>query len=175
MNSQQSLKAQLDQLYWLGNKAGLYDAVDFIKVFIKKQEAINAKQHKLRAEKSEKAINSVSKRWEYERNTNVIRAKTKRNTSIVEYSKEEKNNKQPEISFPDWLPVKTFNEYLLCRKKKLKKEAYTRFFNKLKKLSDSTGNTPEEILDQSIANGWEGIFEVKAIYNGSTKKEAWEV
>jgi len=46
MNSQQSLKAQLDQLYWLGNKAGLYDAVDFIKVFIKKQEAINAKQHK---------------------------------------------------------------------------------------------------------------------------------
>ena len=46
MNSQQSLKAQLDQLYWLGNKAGLYDAVDFIKVFIKKQEAINAKQCK---------------------------------------------------------------------------------------------------------------------------------
>ena len=44
MNSQQSLKAQLDQLYWLGNKAGLYDAVDFIKVFIKKQDAINAKQ-----------------------------------------------------------------------------------------------------------------------------------
>ena len=44
MNSQQSLKAQLDQLYWLGNKAGLYDAVDFIKVFIKKQEEINAKQ-----------------------------------------------------------------------------------------------------------------------------------
>ena len=44
MNSQQSLKAQLDQLYWLGNKAGLYDAVDFIKVFIKKKEEINAKQ-----------------------------------------------------------------------------------------------------------------------------------
>ena len=44
MNSQQSLKAQLDQLYWLGNKAGLYDAVDFIKVFIQKQEEINAKQ-----------------------------------------------------------------------------------------------------------------------------------
>lgn len=46
MNSQQSLKTQLDQLYLLGNKAGLYDAVEFLKVFIQKQDAINAKQHK---------------------------------------------------------------------------------------------------------------------------------
>ncbi|MEN6433877.1 MAG: Lin1244/Lin1753 domain-containing protein [Smithella sp.] len=148
---------------------------DLFKIDVNKfysESALN--QLKLRAEKSEKAILSVSKRWEYERNTNVIRAKTKRNTSIVEYSKEEKNNKPTEISFPEWLPVKTFNEYLLCRKKKLKKEAYNRFFNKLKKLSDSTGNTPEEILDQSISNGWEGIFEVKETFNGLPKKEAWE-
>ena len=41
-----TLSQQLRKLISLGEKQGLTDAVDFIKTFIKKQEAINAKQHK---------------------------------------------------------------------------------------------------------------------------------
>jgi len=43
--SQQSLKEQLRELCQLGNKSGLYDAVDFINGFIHKQELIDKKQH----------------------------------------------------------------------------------------------------------------------------------
>ena len=42
MTLEQQLKILIDE----GEKHGLTDAVEFLKVFIKKQEAINAKQHK---------------------------------------------------------------------------------------------------------------------------------
>jgi hypothetical protein len=41
-----TLSQQLRKLISLGEKHGLNDAVEFIKVFIQKQEYINAKQHK---------------------------------------------------------------------------------------------------------------------------------
>ena len=41
-----TLDQQIRKLISLGEKHGLTDAVEFLKVFIKKQEAINAKQHK---------------------------------------------------------------------------------------------------------------------------------
>ena len=41
-----TLSQQLRKLISLGEKHGLNDAAEFLKVFIKKQEAINAKQHK---------------------------------------------------------------------------------------------------------------------------------
>ena len=42
MTLEQQLKILIDE----GEKHGLTDAVEFLKVFIKKQEEINAKQHK---------------------------------------------------------------------------------------------------------------------------------
>ena len=42
MTLEQQLKILIDE----GEKHGLTDAVEFLKVFLKKQDAINAKQHK---------------------------------------------------------------------------------------------------------------------------------
>lgn len=75
-----------------------------------------------------------------------------------------KDNKPPisPYEFPDWVPKETFLEYQATRKKKLKQTALPRFFNHLKKIADSSRASPEEILNQSIVNGWEGIFELKS-------------
>ncbi len=78
--------------------------------------------------------------------------------------------------FPQWIPENTFLEFVQLRKKlrkPLPAESYPRFFIKLKKLcdDDTTGETTAElILDQSIVNGWQGIFELKKSNNGSKAK-----
>jgi phage replication O-like protein O len=69
--------------------------------------------------------------------------------------------------YPDWVPVETFSEYQSSRKKKLKPSVLPRFFDHLKKLADSSRASPEEILNQSIVNGWEGVFELKQGGNGN--------
>jgi phage replication O-like protein O len=73
----------------------------------------------------------------------------------------------PEFVYPEWLPKQTFLEYQNSRKKKIKPESLNRFFKHLKKISDSSKVSPEEILNQSIVNGWEGIFPLKEIKNGN--------
>lgn len=65
---------------------------------------------------------------------------------------------------PDWIPINTFHEYLEMRRKirkPLLEKSFTRFFSALKKLCDTTRATPEQILDQSILNSWQGIFPLK--------------
>lgn len=71
-----------------------------------------------------------------------------------------------EQQIPIWVPLKTFQDYQASRSKKLKPASYDRFFKKLKRLSESSKSSPEEILNQSIENGWEGIFELKRGGNG---------
>lgn len=73
----------------------------------------------------------------------------------------------PEFVFPEWIPKQTFLEYQNSRKKKIKPESLTRFFKHLKKICDETKASPEEILNQSIVNGWEGIFPLKENKNAS--------
>ena len=69
-----------------------------------------------------------------------------------------------EIVYPDWLPKETFIEFVEMRKK-LKKplleKSYNRFFNHLKKICNESKSTPEEILNYSILNSWQGIFPLK--------------
>ncbi len=80
--------------------------------------------------------------------------------------------------FPQWVPENTFLEFVQLRKKlrkPLSAESYQRFFIKLKKLcdDDTTGETTAElILDQSIVNGWQGIFELKKSNNGNNGGKA---
>jgi phage replication O-like protein O len=76
-------------------------------------------------------------------------------------TKETIQKKGTEVIFPEWLPQETFKEYLLSRKKKLKPQSYPRFFKSLLKIARESNCTPEEILNQSIVNGWEGIFALK--------------
>lgn len=71
---------------------------------------------------------------------------------------------------PDGLSEKTFLEFLAIRNKKrapLPKESYPRFFKHLQKICDETRASPEEILNQSIINGWQGIFPLKNGGNGN--------
>ena len=44
--------------------------------------------------------------------------------------------------------------------------------DKLIKLSNNDNNVAIEILNQSIANGWQGIFELKQQTNGTTRKNS---
>lgn len=78
------------------------------------------------------------------------------------------NNKREEKIYPDWIPKNTFLEYQNQRKKKIKPQSLNRFFNSLKKICDETKASPEEILNQSIVNGWEGIFPLKENKNANT-------
>lgn len=71
---------------------------------------------------------------------------------------------------PEWIPQNTFQEYLEMRRKirkPLLEKSFTRFFSALKKLCDTTRATPEQILDQSILNSWQGIFPLKTGGNGN--------
>ena len=65
---------------------------------------------------------------------------------------------------PEWIPKQTFDEYLEMRRKMRKplmERSFSRFFSHLKRLCEVSRATPEQILDQSIINSWQGIFELK--------------
>jgi phage replication O-like protein O len=71
---------------------------------------------------------------------------------------------------PEWIPKNTFQEYLEMRRKirkPLLEKSFSRFFSALKKLCDTTTASPEQILDQSIINSWQGIFPLKIGGNGN--------
>jgi uncharacterized protein YdaU (DUF1376 family) len=69
-----------------------------------------------------------------------------------------------EVALPDWLPALDWNRFVEYRKKasgkKFTSEAETLNLSRMKKLFDS-GNSPAEVIDQTIANGWSGLFEIK--------------
>ena len=75
--------------------------------------------------------------------------------------KEKKERKERE--YPDWLILKSWNEYKQHRKEiksPLSELAETKAINKLKTFID-LGFDQVEVIDQSIENGWKGLFEVK--------------
>lgn len=77
----------------------------------------------------------------------------------------------PPISpkIPEWVPEKTFLEYQASRSKKLKPASFDKFFKKLKRLSEISRASPEDVLNQSIESGWEGIFEIKDKRNKTSR------
>lgn len=69
---------------------------------------------------------------------------------------------------PEWLPVETWSSWVTYRKeigKSIKSmQSVTMAINVLLK-SREKGYSPEEIINQSIASGWQGIFEPKVAKN----------
>lgn len=69
-----------------------------------------------------------------------------------------------ETELPDWLSAETWLSWVIYRKeigKSIKsKQSVTQAINVLSR-SLEKGYTPEEIINQSIASGWQGIFEPK--------------
>lgn len=70
----------------------------------------------------------------------------------------------PSIALPEWLPASAWSDY--CRHREaLGKRAWTQraaelSIRDLGKLHDQ-GNDPQAVIEQSIANGWRGLFPIK--------------
>lgn len=92
--------------------------------------------------------------------------KTKENINIPPISPKKVSQKfDPlETELPDWLSAETWLSWVTYRKeigKSIKsKQSVTQAINVLSR-SLEKGYTPEEIINQSIASGWQGIFEPK--------------
>lgn len=97
-------------------------------------------------------------------NTNTeIYSNTKSGTKKIE-----KNNNSITIEDLSFIPNKNikdgvieFFHYRKAMKKPIKKESLPAFFRQLQKLSDGNEKIALEILEQSIANGWQWIFPIK--------------
>lgn len=69
----------------------------------------------------------------------------------------------PAPPLPDWIPVKSWDAFLAMRKqikKPITRDAVPLAIAKLEKLRKG-GHDPQEVLDQSTLNCWQGLFEVK--------------
>lgn len=75
----------------------------------------------------------------------------------------------PPVELPDWLPADTWSQFIESRKK-LKKpmtdHAQNLAIKALGKLRNQ-GNDPVAVIEQSVINGWSGLFEVKNGKNSS--------
>lgn len=81
--------------------------------------------------------------------------------------KNEKNEKKQEVILPEWLPTEVWEKYRDHRralKSRMTKNAEELAIAKLIKFRDY-GHDPVEVINQSIENGWKGLFELKR--NGS--------
>lgn len=79
-----------------------------------------------------------------------------------------KQETEPRFALPDWVPLENWNGFVEMRKKS--KSAFTErakalLVAQLFSLVEAGGNAAA-ILDQSTANGWKGVFAVKASGNG---------
>lgn len=107
--------------------------------------------------------NSFDTRLTHDRNTTETRPKTDKK------EKKEKNTEKetPSFIYPekysDLLKSK-FNDFIRNRtelKKPVTEIAFNSLVNKLEKLSGGNENIAIDILENSIENGWAGIFEIK--------------
>ena len=101
-----------------------------------------------------------------------FRAKSEENETIKkrreekrreEIRKEEKEYKEKDFILPSFLDIKIWNDYLEMRTKIRKpatKKAKELIILKLQKLKEQ-GNNPNKVLEQSIENSWQGVFELK--------------
>lgn len=130
-----------------------------------------------RNEKSKKASNSAKCRWSKQKNdANAMRTQCERNAIKERKGKEikEKKNKEIDLSFlqKDFIPI--VEKWLLYKKEK--KQEYkgqtsiNTFCKKLIEYSNGDAIIAEAIIEQSIANNWAGIFELKNNNNGNKQQ-----
>lgn len=125
-----------------------------------------------RKNKSEKARDSVLKRWgNKESDTNVLPTQYERNTIKERKGKEikEKDSKgnKENNDFDIFVKEdfsKCFYEFIDYRKKikkPIKFVSLNKCYNNLIELSKNDPIIAQKIIDQSIANSWTGLFELK--------------
>lgn len=77
----------------------------------------------------------------------------------------------PATPLPDWLPDESWNDYLETRKvmkSPMTDRAKLLAIGKLSELRQS-GHDPTAVLNQSIYNGWKGLFPIRADTNTNAK------
>lgn len=74
--------------------------------------------------------------------------------------KKEKNTKKEIFDLPEWIPLQDWDDWIEQRKTKPTDRAKKLAITKLDKLRVE-GNDPSEVLQQSILNGYSGVFPVK--------------
>jgi len=98
-------------------------------------------------------------------------------TTDKKEEKEEKGNNSRKTKtlgddsiLPDWLPTVSWEAYLEMRRKKGRplntEHGKNLAIAKLTKLRDA-GYPPDEVLDQSVLNSYQGLFEIKEAGNGA--------
>ena len=126
-------------------------------------------------EKSKKARDSASYRWsKSESNANALPTQTDSNAIKESKGKEIKEIKIIDLSFlqKDFIPI--VEKWLLYKKEK--KQEYkgqtsiNTFCKKLIEYSNGDAIIAEAIIEQSIANNWAGIFELKNNNNGNKQQ-----
>jgi hypothetical protein len=113
---------------------------------------------------------TVNKKREWKENSQQYRERKRlENTTVIETSCADKirldkiRDIKKDIAIPEWIKPETWTAFLEVRKK-LKapdtEHALRTIITKLEKLK-ATGQNPNEILDESISNGWKGVFPLK--------------
>ena len=78
------------------------------------------------------------------------------------------------IEIPQWLNFDIWSEYVTHRNelgKPLTRTACNRVIVKLEKLMQE-GNDPTAVIEQTLENGWHGLFVIKGNGNGKFKSQA---
>lgn len=102
------------------------------------------------------------------------KAMLKQKRSYKDKDNNNDNNKDKEYIHPDFL--ESFEKWMIYkieRKESYKSESSKKlFYDKLIKLSNSNPITAKDIIEQSIANNWAGIFELKQTTQPNGNKAA---
>jgi Domain of unknown function (DUF4373) len=135
---------------------------------------------KLRENKSIKAKESISKRWEkYERNTNVKETINESNTNKEKKRKEKENIEPIDLSFiePEYKNAfETFLQYKKDRKESYKtKQTILAAYMNLKLLSDFNPENAVKVVNQTMANNWKGLFKLKEQVNTNQIKPKYDL
>ncbi|EKY3090204.1 replication protein [Cronobacter dublinensis] len=110
-------------------------------------------------------------------NTKDTIQNTKNNTPLTPQGGKARFNPL-DVDLPDWLDPAVWREWVQYRaenKKPIKSMlTVTKAIKLLSQFRDS-GDNPAEVINQSIANGWQGLFRVKATGRASTPVNAGHV
>lgn len=102
------------------------------------------------------------------------KAKPKQSSSIKDKDKDKDVDKDKEYFPDDFVLNEKYKQFLQFRKeikKPLKEISIEANKKQLLKLAGNDSQAAVEIIEQSIANGWQGFFELKKQTNGTTKNE----
>lgn len=117
----------------------------------------NGQSAKRRAQDSERKRNYRKLSAE----TSALEADKKRTR---EEKRREDKEQAPASPLPDWIPVDSWKAYLAMRKQIKKPLTVDGFPLAIKKLENlkSGGHPPQLVLEQSVMNSWQGLFEIKS-------------